>query len=168
MGVAWVQHFSGNHQAAMEEALRARALAPNSEEAGNVLVSSYEGLGRYEDAARIASEQLCWGLPLDGSQLLAAYREKGRDGYWRKRLELMEAANGPPPVFFGYAVAHCELGNPDRAIDYLERMVEAHVGAVVFIGVDPTLSTLKGHPRYDALVKRAGLPTVSARRTVST
>jgi pentatricopeptide repeat protein len=80
----------------------------------------------------------------------------------------MEAANGPPPVFFGYAVAHCELGNPDRAIDYLERMVEAHVGAVVFIGVDPTLSTLKGHPRYDALVKRAGLPTVSARRTVST
>lgn len=168
MGVAWVHHFSGNHQAAAEEALRTRELAPNFEEAGNVLLSSYEALGRYEDAARIASEQPCWSLPLDGSQLLAAYREGGREGYWRKRLELMEAVDGPPPVFFAYAIVHCELGNPDRAIDYLERMVDAHVGGVVFIGVDPTLVSLKGNPRYDAVVKRAGLPTVSAKRTVST
>jgi serine/threonine protein kinase/tetratricopeptide (TPR) repeat protein len=166
MGVAWVHHFAGKHQEALKEALRTRELAPNFDEAGNVILSSYESLGRFEDAARIASEQLCWGLTLDGAQLLAAYREAGRQGYWRKRLELMEAAEGPPPVFYGYAIAHCELGNPDRAIDYLERMVEAKVGGVVFIGVDPTLSKLKGHPRYDALVKRVGLPTVSAPRTV--
>ena len=168
MGVAWVHHFSGNHEAALQEALRTRELAANFDEAGNVVLGVYEALGRFEDAARIASEQPCWGLPLDGSQLLAAYRAGGRQGYWRKRLELMEAIGGPPHAFYGYAIVHCELGNPDRAIDYLERMVDENVGGTVFIGVDPTLSTLKGHPRYDALVKRAGLPTVSAKRTVST
>ncbi len=168
MGVAWVHHFSGNHEAALQEALRTRELAANFDEAGNVVLGSYEALGRFEDAARIASEQPCWGLPLDGSQLLAAYREGGPQAYWRKRLELMEAIGGPPQVFYGYAIVHCELGNPDRAIDYLERMVDENVGGTVFIGVDPTLATLKGHPRYDALVKRAGLPTVSAKRTVST
>jgi hypothetical protein len=152
----------------LQEALRTRELAANFDEAGNVVLGSYEALGRFEDAARIASEQPCWGLPLDGSQLLAAYREGGPQAYWRKRLELMEAIGGPPQVFYGYAIVHCELGNPDRAIDYLERMVDENVGGTVFIGVDPTLATLKGHPRYDALVKRAGLPTVSAKRTVST
>ena len=80
----------------------------------------------------------------------------------------MEAVGGPPAVFFGYAITHYELGNLDRAIDYLERMLDENVGGVVFIGVDPTLSKLKGHPRYDAVVTRAGLPTVSAPRTVST
>ena len=38
MGVAWVQHFSGNHDEALKEALRTRALAPNFDEAGNVIL----------------------------------------------------------------------------------------------------------------------------------
>ena len=61
MTVAWVQHFSGNHHEALKEALRTRALAPNFDEAGNVILSSYESLGQFEEAARVASEQPCWG-----------------------------------------------------------------------------------------------------------
>ena len=88
MSVAWVHHFSGNHRAAVDEARRIRELAPNFAEAGNVLIASYELLGRFEEAAALISEQPYFGISVDGSQLLAAYREGGAAGYWRKRLEL--------------------------------------------------------------------------------
>jgi serine/threonine protein kinase/tetratricopeptide (TPR) repeat protein len=169
MGGAWVHHFSGNHRAAAEEARRTRELAPNFEEAGNILIASYELLGRYEEAAALLSEQPYFGVPLHGSQLLAAYREGGANAYWRKRLELLEAVEGTSPmVMFPLAIVHGMLGNAERSVDYLERMVDANIGAVVFIGVDPVLASLRGNSRYDALLTRAGVPMVSAARTAST
>ena len=168
MSVAWVHHFSGNHRAAVDEARRIRELAPNFAEAGNVLIASYELLGRFEEAAALISEQPYFGISVDGSQLLAAYREGGAAGYWQKRLELLEALEGQSPmVIFPLAIVHCILGNSDRSIDYLERMVDANIGAVAFIGIDPVIGTLRGTPRFDALLKRAGVPMVSAVRTAS-
>jgi serine/threonine protein kinase len=168
MGVAWVHHFSGHHEAAIRTSLRTRDLTPDLEEAGNMLIASYELLGRFEDAARIMTTQRCWGMSFDGDQMLAAFRSGGRDAYFRKRLEFMNAHGARPHLYFSFAIAHRLLGENDKAIDYLERMVDAHVGGVVFIGVDPTLGTLSGHPRFDALVTRAGLPTVSTPRTALT
>ena len=168
MGVAWVHHFAGNDLAAAEEALRIRAATPDLEEAGNVLITSYDALGRHEEAARLISQQRCFGISLDGEQLLAALRAGGPRAYWLKRLELMDAAGGGPPIYFAYAIVHKLLGNDETAIDYLERMVDAHVGGVVFMGVDRVLSGLKGNPRYDALIQRAGLPMALAPHTTST
>ena len=168
MGVGWVHHFAGNAPAAVAAALRTRELAPSFEEAGNVLIASYEAMGRFEDAAQLLSQQPFWTMRLDGGALLEAYRTGGREAYWRRRLALMEAAAPAAPVYFAFAIAHCQLGQRQQAIDYLEKMVDAHLGGVVFIGIDPVLSQLSGEPRYDALVKRAGLPTVSAARTTST
>ncbi len=164
ISVAWMHHFAGNHEAAAREALRARELAPALEEAGNILMSSYDRLGRYEDAARLISEQPCWGLHLDGQQLLAAYRQGGRDAYWRTRLELMQAAAGTAPlsISFAYAIVCLQLGDPDGALDHLERMVDAHVGAAVFVGVDPGLRQLRGNDRYEAILRRVGSPMASA------
>jgi serine/threonine protein kinase len=168
MGVAWVHHFAGNDHAAAEEALRLRAATPGLEEAGNVLITSYDGLGRHEEAAAIISQQRCFGIALDGEQLLAALRTGGPRAYWLKRLELMDAAGAAPQLYFAYAIIHRLLGDDEKSIEYLERMVQAHVGGVVFIGVDRVLSGLKGNPRYDALIQRAGLPTALTPHTAST
>lgn len=168
MGVAWVHRFAGNDLAAAEEALRIRAATPDLEEAGNVLITSYDALGRHEEAARLISQQPCFGISLDGEQLLAALRTGGPRAYWLKRLELMETAGAGPPSYFSFAIVHKLLEHDETAIDYLERMVDARVGAVVFIGVDRVLSGLKGNPRYDALIQRAGLPMALAPHTTST
>ena len=169
MGVAWVHHFAGRHAEAMREVQDVLALRPGMDEARNVLVSSLESLGRYEQAAKSIDRHCCWGLQLHGDALLAAFKAGGPESYWRKRLDQMYGP-GEPPVFslFSFAVAHCQLGEFDRALDHLERMVDAHSGGSVFIGVDSTLARLRGLPRFEALLKRVGAPqphTASALHT---
>jgi serine/threonine protein kinase len=170
LAVAWVHHFAGNHDAAAREALRTRELAPALEESGNILVASYDSLGRHEDATRLMREQRCWGVQLDGDRLLAAYRQGGREAYWRMRLEQMRAAQGPlpPAIYFGFAIIHHQLGEIDKAIDCLEKMVDGHVGACVFIGIDPQLASLRGNERFEAVLTRVGSPMASTPHTAST
>jgi pentatricopeptide repeat protein len=140
------------------------------EEAGNILISSYEALGRFEEAVGLFREQSSWGVRIDGDQLLAALREGGEAAYWRKRLALMRSPEGEarPSLYFGLAIGHVNLSEDDRAIDYLEGMVEAHVGGAVFIAVDPTLRRLRGYERFEALLRRVGTPMASAPHTTST
>lgn len=169
MGVVWVHHFAGDHDAAVRDSLRTRELAPTLEEAGNVLISSYEALGRFEEAARLIGEQRCWGLRLDAAQLLDAFRRDGPAGYWRKRLELMYAAAPyPPAIHYAFAIANVRLGDRETAFEHLDNMVEAHIGGAVFIGVDPTLRTLAGDERYEATLRRVGSPMASTPHTAST
>ncbi|MFL6280660.1 MAG: protein kinase domain-containing protein [Vicinamibacterales bacterium] len=173
VGVAWIHHFAGRPADAMREALKTREIFPGFEEAGNVLMSSYEALGRYEEAAAIIAQQPCWGLPLDGAALLDAFREGGPRGYWRKRLELMEpfAATAPPIIHFARAMVHRYLDEFDHALFHVERMVEEHTGGCVFLGVDPHLAAIRDHPRYQAALRRVGVGPqrmASAAHTAST
>ena len=170
MGVAWVHHFAGQPEAAMREAVRTRELSPSFEEAGNVLIAAYDSLGRYEDAARLIGEQRCYGLRLDGEQLLAAVRFGGAEAYWRKRIELMHLVPPPVPpnIHFGFAIGYTLLREFDTALHHLEQMVEMHVGGSVFIAVDPTLQALRGDDRYEAILRRVGTPMASTPHTAST
>ena len=167
IGVAWSHHFAGRYREAIHEALRVRDLVPGLEEAGNVLIGAYEMLGRFEDAARLIGEQRSWGMRLDGARLLEAYRHGGADEYWRNRLTQMAAANPSPAVHFGFAICHLKLGDIGSALGHVEKMVEAHVGGVVFIGVDPMLRQLRGNHRYEAILKHVGSPMASAPHTAS-
>jgi hypothetical protein len=66
-------------------------------------------------------------------------------------------------------LVHARQGNLERALYHVKRMVGSHVGGTVFLGVDPCLRPLHTHPRYEALLKRVGIPprTAAARRTAS-
>ena len=176
-GVSWMHHFAGRPVDAAREAQKTREIFPGFEEAGNVLISSHELLGNYEEAAALISRQSCWGIPLDGKALLDAYHEAGPRGYWLKRLELVDAAAAStataatPLIEFAYVITLSSLSRFDEAIDHMERMVERHTGGCVFLGVDPFLRALRGQPRFEAVLKRIGVPlrqTASAAHTAST
>jgi serine/threonine protein kinase/tetratricopeptide (TPR) repeat protein len=173
VGVAWIHHFAGRVTDAMREAIKTREIFPGFEEAGNVLISSYEALGRYEEAAAVIAQQPCWGIAFDAAALTEAFREGGVQGYWRKRLETVEALGdtAPPIIHFSRAIVHRYLGQTDQALDHVERMVENHIGGCVFLGVDPGLAPLRTHPRYQAALRRVGVGpqrTASEAHTAST
>jgi TolB-like protein len=158
MGMVWVHHFSGNHAAAVREAEDVLALRPGLVEGWNVLVSSYESLGRFEEAAALLDRHPHYGIRMNGSALVEAYRRGGEEAYWRTRLAQMRDGQAPAFAHFVFATVHARLGEFDRAIDYLEEMVEAHAGGSVFIGVEGCITSMRGIPRFDALLRRIGAP----------
>ena len=155
MGVAWVHHFAGRPEEAIRECLDVRSLRPGHEEAGNILIGSYEALGRFDDAAELIKQQRCWGMTLDGGSLLRAFQRGGREKYLRERVAQMESAVTPPPATsFAFAICYAHLGEFDKALDHLDHMVTQRAGGSVFIAVDPSLAPLHGMPRFEAIVKR--------------
>ncbi len=160
-GVSWMHHFAGRPHDAIREALKSLEIFPGFEEAGNVLISSYETLGEYEKAADVISRQPCWGLSLNGEALRQAYRDGGADGYMRKKMELLSTARpggASVSIYFGRAVVFCRLGLIDDALDNIERMVDQHIPGCVFLGVDRDMTPLHGHPRFEAALTRVGIP----------
>jgi serine/threonine-protein kinase len=169
MSVCWALHFAQRYEEAIRETLRTRELAPGFQEAGNLLMGSYESLGRFEEAAAIAQQQPCYGIETDGHALLDAFHRGGAEGYWRARLKMLQNAplQRPGMIDYGLAVVYAHLGETTHALDRLEKLVESQAGGAVFIAVEPMLQSLKGNPRYEALLKRVGVPTASAPRTAS-
>ena len=55
------------------------------------------------------------------------------------------------------AELHAMLGDQDGALDALERAFDAHVPMLAFTKVDLHLATLRGHPRFESLLKRLRL-----------
>jgi tetratricopeptide (TPR) repeat protein len=172
MGVCWALLSSGRIEEGKREALRIRELMPGLEDAGNVLIATYEHQGDFEEAARMIAQQPSCGVRVNGEALLAAYRERGATGYWETRLELLEHAPASlgPAIHFQYAAVHLRLGKTDQALDRLERIVDEHFPAAVFLRHDRAFASLRQHPRFEALVARIGAParvTDSPRPTVS-
>ncbi len=52
------------------------------------------------------------------------------------------------------ALIHCSLGRTESAIDQLEKAYEVNDAKVLWLGVDPELDALHGHPRFTALLRK--------------
>ena len=159
VGVGWAYHFAGRHDAVIREMTDLLSVHPTMAEAGNLLASSFLDVGRHDEALGIMARQPCWNLTFDADAMRKALTSGGAAAMYREQLDQMYRMPGlPPSLGFLFAIIHTKLGEIDRALDHLERMVDTHSGGVVFLGFDPCLSRLRGNPRYDALVARTGIP----------
>jgi hypothetical protein len=61
-----------------------------------------------------------------------------------------------PVPSYNLACAKARLGKTDEALEWLARAVDAGIGNAVQIAQDPDLATLRGDPRYEILMERAG------------
>lgn len=79
----------------------------------------------------------------DARRILAALEEQAHTMY-------------VPPYHIAYV--HVGLGDYDRAMDYLERAWEERGGGLYNVKGSFLLTSLRGHPRFEALLERMGLP----------
>jgi eukaryotic-like serine/threonine-protein kinase len=175
MSVGWTLFFAGRCEEALAELTHTRdlMLGDAREEPGSVIIVALELLGRFEEAARVAATTACFGVPLDGERLLAAFRSSGAEGYWRERLDALDraASTARPLIHYSYAAVLAQLGRRDEAVQHLEALVDMHHGGPVFFAVDPALARLAGHAGYERMLTRIGMPrspTASAPHTAST
>jgi DNA-binding SARP family transcriptional activator/TolB-like protein len=125
---------------------------------------AYREMGRYEESVaefRALHERI-GGPPPAG--LAVTYARMGREAEARSILRRLEpAAMRSEEQARSVARVHANLGDAERAFEWLERAWELGPRAIFPLTVDPAFDPIRSDPRFEELLARAGLrPLASA------
>jgi TolB-like protein/Tfp pilus assembly protein PilF len=157
--------FAGRDDEANASLQKALELDPRYTDANIIRARTDVGRGRYQQA--VAELQTAVGATKERQPLLLgalshAYARAGRrDEALRVVEELRRIEAGANEEFvppFGLIWAYAGLGDNDRAFQLLEREYNEGADRIVWLNVDPLLDPLRSDPRFQDLVRRAGLP----------
>jgi TolB-like protein/DNA-binding winged helix-turn-helix (wHTH) protein len=124
------------------------------------LAEIYAEQGRFDKAHELVSRGPWWGFDCNSQlcfdmfdEMHGVHSKAGAFDAWMR-----QASPPPSEVFLIYAYAG--IGRKDDAFSSMEKAYEQRVGMyqMLFLGVAPQLDWLHGDPRFDAFLKRAGLP----------
>jgi hypothetical protein len=88
-----------------------------------------------------------------------SYAKIGKTEEARRILVETESAWRPgDPLSSLIGAVHGHLGEKDAAFEWLEKAFQQHESFLVQFKVLPMFDGLHGDPRFDALVKRIGIP----------
>ena len=118
------------------------------------ILSVYVAQRKWDDATAMALSILEGGKPVAPKP---AKVQTFRTAY--RRLEPLILRLYREKTFDDYAVAtyYAQLGDRDRAMEFLERAVRARTPALSFVLVDPRLDSVRGDPRFTALLARTNV-----------
>jgi hypothetical protein len=85
-----------------------------------------------------------------------SFDEQGIAGFLRKRLDWTLTLKEPDALLV--AESYARLNEPEPALHWLEKAVEARSPNVLFLRVNPRFDNVRSDPRFVAIVKRVGLP----------
>jgi adenylate cyclase len=143
---------------------KAQRVRPDDYQSRCLLAAALAELGRPDEArevGRLAVESVEKYLELNpdearpyslGAPAAGRLGDKERSKRWCEQA--MELAPHDPLVLYNAACNLAMLGEDERALDGLERAIEAGVAVGDWIKHDPDFVSLRGHPRFQAIVKR--------------
>jgi tetratricopeptide (TPR) repeat protein len=144
----------------VEAATRCIRFDPSYARGHSTLGWAYLKKGRFDEgiAALEKAVALSPGHSLWLAQLGQAYALTGKVGQAREILHHLEELSRRQYVSpYHMAYIHTGLGEPDTAIDWLERAFEERAGAVYGIKGSFLFTSLRWHPRFVALLKKMNL-----------
>jgi len=118
-------------------------------------------MGRFELAIAEGEK----GVTLSGGSPLlraALAQTLGTAGKRREAIQILDdltkQANQKYVPSYFFAGIHIGLGEPDRAIECLEKSYEERSHWLVYLHIDPSMDGLRSNPRFQNLLQRVGLP----------
>ena len=158
--LGWLQYYSRQSEAALENLRRALTMDPTAEETHRLLALVYLQQGRYDDAAAAFREAIANSgnpvLAMAGLGHVAARRGRRDEG--RKVLEdLQERARSQYVSPVPLVGLHVALGDFDSAFEGLERAHAERRGWLAYLRIEPMLQPLHGDARYQRLLERMRL-----------
>ena len=94
------------------------------------------------------------------SALANAYARSGNKAEAEKLLAGLISESKKQYVSpYYFAVVYVGLGEPERAIDWLERALGDRSNGLVFLKVEPELDNLRSNPRFVALQRKLNFPS---------
>jgi tetratricopeptide (TPR) repeat protein len=157
-----------------DDALRALQFAlqiePQDQMVHTRLAWNWQAKGEYARAI----DELRLSYPPDARSLLGgdkaydrlkdAYAARGANGYWRESLAIALERHKPGAHYGTDTIAalYARLGEPEKALDWLEEGYAVHDPYLFFwISVLPEYDSLRSHPRFQRLLRTLGLPLQS-------
>ena len=147
---------------ALVQANRALALDSTSVKIHGALVHIYELKGDYAGVLDLYEKYLPESE--GGKDRVAAarraYAASGKAGFWRAMLDYSLATDAAAPGRnVGFAKFYAQLGDVDRAMEFLERAYARREGDLLYINVEPQYDPVRRDPRFQALLRRIGTGT---------
>lgn len=161
-----LHYFGREYEEAKEYCRQALEIDPEFSFAHQYLSYTYLKTGEYDKAIeelitadRIngayanQSAELRHRLETSSNKQREAYRDGGINGYIENRLaDATQHRN-----HYNNAMLHIYLGEKEKALNNLERAYQGKAFLVPFVKADPVFDSLRGEPRYHAILKKMGL-----------
>jgi serine/threonine protein kinase/Tol biopolymer transport system component/Tfp pilus assembly protein PilF len=132
---------------------------------------AYEACGRYDEAIagfRKAIE-LSPTSTLPRALLARTYALSGKRSEALTLLdELNELSTQHYVSSYRIAAVYAALGDRDRAFKWLDHAYESRDTWLIWLAVDPVVDSLRSDERFNELLRRIGLPTISVERDANT
>ena len=159
-----VSFESGDIEKAARLFEKARAVRPDDYQSPTLMAQALTEMGRQDEARRaneLAVESIEKHLELNpdearayslGASILIRLGETERSKQWTEQA--ITLVPNDPLILYNAACNWALLGEDDRALDGLERALEAGVAVGDWIQHDPDFESLRSHPRFQTIVKR--------------
>jgi tetratricopeptide (TPR) repeat protein len=158
--VGWVHYYSRQSDQAIDQYKKTLDIEPNFILAHNDLGNAYYQKGMYTEAVDefIKFKTLSGWKPEMTNALRQAYTVSGIKGFWAKELDLAnEESKQHPVATMRMARIYTELGEKDRAFEWLEKAYDERNSLLIFVKVLPHFESLHSDPRFPQLLRRIGL-----------
>jgi serine/threonine-protein kinase len=153
--------LAGRFDEGIKECRRTIELDPNFALAHQVMAFDYAAQGKYREALPIAEK----AAALDGAtpmSLALLGHLKARLGDVQEALQIVErlaeSSNRRYTPGLAFAVVYVGLDDRDQAFAWLDRAREERFNRLAYLRADPVWISLRDDPRFDALLRRIGLP----------
>jgi eukaryotic-like serine/threonine-protein kinase len=165
VAVGWALYLGRRYDEAIEQLRRTAELDPNYPVTywilGMLLRKTSYCEGAIVDGEKAV--KLSGGSPLMRAALANTLGTAGRTKEANQMLDdLTEVAQRQYVAPYFFAGIYLGLGDNDRAIECLENSYQEHSHWLLYLHIDPSMDSLRDNPRFQDLLRRVGLPSLTA------
>ncbi|QYO66298.1 winged helix-turn-helix domain-containing protein [Leptolyngbya sp. 7M] len=155
-GEVWVLYYARRYDEAIENGKRLAETNPQFAEVYEYLKRCYDQKGMYREA--IAARQMRRKLadldPIETPPIKRAAAASSPYDYWRNRLDQEYAdARNEPPANFDMAEIYAQMGEKDKAFEWLEKALKEKNYLMVYLKVAPNLDPIRSDERFVRLLQ---------------
>ncbi|MFI5372028.1 MAG: protein kinase [Candidatus Eisenbacteria bacterium] len=156
----WPTFYQGRYDSTILRLQHVLERDPNNWPAYGLLGETREMQGDYPGALAELEKARADGNPWIQCAIARVHAKQGRSDETRRELAGLDSASSRHAYVtpYGLASVYAALGEHDRAFELLDRGILDRSEDMLLLGVDPRMASLRKDPRFDAILRRLGLP----------
>ena len=163
---AWISFLSRRYGDALAQARQALEMDERFGLAYTYLAQTYTAQGHYEQASEALRASIAYSRDTRDQRhrglLGLGFARTGQAEAARRTIDEIRAlAQHQHATSYSEALVRVGLGENEKAIGLLEHAADQRYPWAIHFNVDPLLDPLRGDPRFEALLQRTGLPSVT-------